>query len=152
MVLGFTGWMDGGSVSTGTVGYLVDRLGAKLFGEIKPFDFYLFDFPISTIPLSLHTEEGQPVLDAVNPMEVAAIFRPHTKIEDGIIKELRFPRSEFYVAERANVILFSGDEPHLRWGSYCDHLFRVAEEFGPDAEVLKRLMEGIDPGEFERGN
>jgi proteasome assembly chaperone (PAC2) family protein len=130
MILGLTGWMDGGSVSTGTVGYLIDKLGAASFAEIKPFDFYILNFPLAAIPLSIQADEGRAVLTSVNPMEVAAIFRPHAKIEDGVVKELRYPRNEFFCAERARAILFLGEEPHLRWGAYCEHLFRVAEEFG----------------------
>jgi len=45
MVLGFSGWMDGGEVSTGTVNYLIDKLEASKFAEIDPEDFFLLNFP-----------------------------------------------------------------------------------------------------------
>jgi len=130
MVLGFTGWMDGGSVSTGTVGYLADRLDAQSFAEIRPHDFYILNFPISTIPLAVHTSEGKAVLTSADPMDVAAVYRPSTKIEDGVIRELTFPKNEFYCSESANLILFVGEEPHIRWGAFAECLFEVAEEFG----------------------
>jgi len=130
MVLGLTGWMDGGSVSTGTVGYLADRLRATVFAHIRPLDFYLLHFPISTIPLSIHSAEGRAVLSPVSPLEVAGVFRPHAKIENGVIRKIALPRNEFHYAEQANVILFLGEEPHLRWGAFIECLFRVAEEFG----------------------
>ena len=38
-VLAFSGWMDGGDVSTGTVRRLVDLLGAKPFADIDPCGF-----------------------------------------------------------------------------------------------------------------
>ena len=34
LLLGFSGWMDGGEVSTGTVKCLIDKLGAQRFAEI----------------------------------------------------------------------------------------------------------------------
>jgi len=129
MILGFTGWMDGGSVSTGTVGYLVDRLQAEVLGEIRSHDFYILNFPIATVPLSIHTDEGKAVLTSVNPMEVASVFRPSTKIENGIIREVTYPRNRFYCSDSANVILFVGEEPHLRWGAYMECLLSLAEEF-----------------------
>jgi predicted ATP-grasp superfamily ATP-dependent carboligase len=130
MVLGFTGWMDGGSVSTGTVSYLADRLNASSFATIRPHDFYILNFPISAIPVSLHTDEGKAVLTSVNPMDVAAVFRPSTKIEDGVIRELTYPKNEFYGSDSANVILFVGEEPHIRWGAYAECLFGLAATFG----------------------
>jgi hypothetical protein len=130
LILGFTGWMDGGSVSTGTVGYLVDRLNAEPCASIRPHDFYIHNFPISTIPLSIYTSEGKAVLTSANPLDIAAVFRPNTKIEEGVIRELTFPKNEFFCSERANVVLFVGEEPHIRWGSYADCMFRLAEEFG----------------------
>jgi predicted ATP-grasp superfamily ATP-dependent carboligase len=130
MVMGLTGWMDGGSVSTGTVGYLIDRLGAAEFAEIKSHDFYIFHFPISTIPLSIRMDDDRAVMTSVNPMEVAAIFRPHAKIENGIVNELTYPRNRFFCAEKQKLVLFLGEEPHLRWGTYLECLFRVAEEMG----------------------
>ena len=68
LVLAFSGWMDGGDVSTGTVRRLVDLLGARPFAEIDPEPFYIYNFP--------------------GTMEVAALFRPPTEIEGGIIQRL----------------------------------------------------------------
>ncbi|HEX41066.1 MAG TPA: PAC2 family protein, partial [Phycisphaerales bacterium] len=58
LLVGFSGWMDGGEVSTGTVRYLIDRLDAEKFAEIDPEGFYIYSFP--------------------GLMEVTALFRPHT--------------------------------------------------------------------------
>ena len=57
LVLSFTGWMDGGNVSTGTVERLVDLLSARQVAQIDPEPFYIYNFP--------------------GPMEVAALFRPY---------------------------------------------------------------------------
>src|SRR5689334_23816479 len=76
LVLAFTGWMDGGDVSTGTVRRLVDLLEARRFAEIDPEPFYILNFPGS--------------------MELTALFRPHIEIEDGLIKALDMPANTFY--------------------------------------------------------
>ena len=60
LVLAFSGWMDGGDVSTGTVERLVDLLEAEPIASIDPEPFYIYNFPGS--------------------MEIAALFRPHIKI------------------------------------------------------------------------
>jgi len=106
MVLGFSGWMDGGDVSTGTVSFLAQELGARRLAEIDPERFYLYNFPGS--------------------MELTALFRPHTIIEDGLIAEYQGPANTLYCSEENKLILFEGHEPHLRWGEYADCLLDVA--------------------------
>jgi proteasome assembly chaperone (PAC2) family protein len=106
LVLAFSGWMDGGDVSTGTVQRLVDLLEAKPFADIDPEPFYLYNFPGS--------------------MELAALFRPHVKIEDGLVVSLDMPSNTFYSHEPANLILFLGKEPNLNWRAYGEVLLDVA--------------------------
>jgi len=110
LVLAFTGWMDGGDVSTGTVERLVNLLGARPVAEIDPEPFYIYNFPGS--------------------MEVAALFRPHTEVEDGLIKTVEMPANTFYAHEPANLILFLGKEPNLRWRTFGDCIFRLARHVG----------------------
>src|SRR4051812_31468949 len=76
LVLAFSGWMDGGDVSTGTVRRLVDILGAVPIAEIDSDPFCIYNFPGS--------------------MEVASLFRPPIKIEDGLITGLDMPTNLFY--------------------------------------------------------
>jgi len=109
MVLGLSGWMDGGDVSTGTVGALVSKLHAEPLAEIDPADFYLYSFP--------------------GPMEVAAMFRPYTHIEDGLITRYQPPRDVFYCDPASDLILFEGKEPHLRWEQFAECIFSLAKEF-----------------------
>ena len=40
ILLGFSGWMDGGEVSTGTVKYLIEKLEAQRFADIEPEGFF----------------------------------------------------------------------------------------------------------------
>jgi proteasome assembly chaperone (PAC2) family protein len=110
LILAFTGWMDGGDVSTGTVRRLVDLLHASPFAHIDPDPFYLYNFPGS--------------------MEVAALFRPGIKIEGGLITELDLPTNVFYCHEPANLVLFLGKEPNLRWVAFGDCVLEVCRRVG----------------------
>ncbi len=132
MVIGLTGWMDGGHVSTGTLAYLRERLEAQNFAEIDPLDFYIFHFPVTSLPISVHLEDGRAVVQPVSPMEFAAVFRPHAKIEDGVVREIQYPENLFHIARTPagmpDLVLFNGEEPHIRWGAYCDCIFSVCEQ------------------------
>lgn len=115
LILSFSGWMDGGDASTGTVDRLISLLNARPFAEIDPDPFYIFNFP--------------------GPMEIAALFRPEINIEDGIVQSVAMPRNEFYAAEDRNLILFKGSEPNLNWRRFGNQIFQVAKDCG-----VKRLL------------
>jgi len=110
LVLAFDGWMDGGSVSTGTVQRLVDLLEARPIVEIEPDTFYLYNFP--------------------GPMELAGLFRPSIEIEDGLIKTIEMPSAQFFLHEAANLVLFMGKEPNLRWPTFADCVLDVLDAIG----------------------
>jgi proteasome assembly chaperone (PAC2) family protein len=110
LVLAFTGWMDGGDVSTGTVQRLVDLLDAPLVAEIDPEPFYIYNFPGS--------------------MELAALFRPEIQIEDGLVVSLEMPSNRFYCHEPANLLLFLGKEPNLHWRDFGDCIIELARQVG----------------------
>jgi hypothetical protein len=118
LMLAFTGWMDGGDVSTGTVRRLIDLLDAPAVGEIDPDPFYLFNFP--------------------GPMEVAALFRPTISIEDGLISSLELPANTFHCHAAANLLLFLGREPNLRWPTFADCVL----EFARRVHVRRMLFVG----------
>src|SRR4051812_25283185 len=122
LVLAFTGWMDGGDVSTGTVRRLVDLLAAPAVAEIDPDPFYLFSFP--------------------GPMEVAALFRPAVRIEGGLVASLELPANVFHAHEPANLLLFLGREPNLRWPTFADCVL----EFARQASVRRMLFVGSFAG------
>jgi proteasome assembly chaperone (PAC2) family protein len=109
LVMGFSGWMDGGDVSTGTVNLLVDALEADRLAAIDPHPFYIYNFPGS--------------------MEVSALFRPHVRMEDGRLVELDFPENVFHYSLAHNLVLFSGKEPNINWPQYVRCIFTVCEEF-----------------------
>ena len=114
LLLGFSGWMDGGEVSTGTIKCLIDKLGAQSIAEIEPAGFYIYNFPGS--------------------MEITAMFRPHTKIREGLIESYEVPTNTFYCSEENNLILFLGKEPNLCWEEYADCIFSLCAEF--DVEMI----------------
>lgn len=125
LVIGLDGWMDGGDVSTGTIAHLANAMEARKLGYIRPDDFYIFNIPGS--------------------MEVSALFRPHTRIEEGLIVKYDWPTNEFYYSETHNLILFSGKEPNLRWVEYVDCLLHVAETFGVETIYFIGSVAGMVP-------
>ena len=125
MVLGFTGWMDGGDVSTGTVQTLIDKLDARPLAEIDSEDFYILNFPGS--------------------MEISALFRPHCTIEEGLVTEYEPPTNTFFASPRERLILLLGKEPNLHWSQYADCLFALAGEFGVSMIYFIGSVGGLVP-------
>lgn len=110
LVLAFSGWMDGGDVSTGTVQRLVELLSADPIAEIDPEPFYIYNFPGS--------------------MEITALFRPHIEIEDGLVKTVDMPSNTFFCSESEKLVLFIGKEPNLHWRAFGDCVFHLARKIG----------------------
>jgi proteasome assembly chaperone (PAC2) family protein len=108
LILGFSGWMDGGEVSSGTVQGLINKLNAKYFAEIEPEGFYINNFP--------------------GMMEMAAMFRPFTKIKEGLIEAFEFPSNSFFADEENDLILFMGKEPNLLWEEYADCIYSLCDQ------------------------
>lgn len=108
LLLGFTGWMDGGEVSSGTVQWMIDTMGAKFFADIEPENYYIYNLP--------------------GMMEVATLLRPHTRITKGLIEAFEFPSNSFFYSEASNLILFLGKEPNINWENYADCLFSLCEQ------------------------
>ncbi|MFQ6035558.1 MAG: proteasome assembly chaperone family protein [Sedimentisphaerales bacterium] len=109
LLLGFSGWMDGGEVSTGTIKYLINKLAALKFAQITPEGFYIYNFPGS--------------------MEVSSLFRPHTRIKAGLIESFEVPKNEFFGDEKNDLILFLGKEPNLQWEDFADCIFLLCKQF-----------------------
>ena len=125
MVIALSGWMDGGDVSTGTVEHLVDNLGARRLAEIDPEPFYIYNFPGS--------------------MEISALFRPHTRIEDGRITVYQPPVNLFHHAAAEGLVLFRGKEPNLHWRDYGECLFAVVELLGVETIYFVGSVAGAVP-------
>lgn len=108
MVLGFSGWMNGGDVSTGTVAWLERTLNPTRIGHIDPEGFYICNFPGS--------------------MEIAALFRPTTKIVDGLIQAYEPAQNLFYCDQRRQLVLFRGKEPNLNWVTFAECIFAAVAQ------------------------
>ncbi len=125
LLLGFSGWMDGGEVSTGTVKCLIDKLDTQKFAEIDPKGFYIYSFPGS--------------------MEITALFRPHTQIKDGIIESYEIPENTFFCSEKDNLIIFLGKEPNLNWEDFSECIFSMCMEFGVEMIYFIGSVAGLVP-------
>ena len=125
MVLAFSGWMDGGDVSTGTVNWLVDVLNAEKAAEIDPEAFYIYNFPGS--------------------MEISALFRPHAEIEGGVVKTFEPPTNRFFCHEGSDLLLFSGKEPHLGWSQFAECIFSLASRLGVSTLYFVGSFGGLVP-------
>ena len=125
LLIGFSGWMDGGDVSTGTVQSMIEKTDAHKIAEIEPKGFYIYSFPGS--------------------MELTSLFRPHTKIKEGIIKSYEIPLNEFYASPKENIIIFQGKEPNLKWEEYSNCIFALCEQFGVKMIYFIGSVAGLVP-------
>lgn len=125
MVLGFSGWMDGGGVSTGTVGYLVDACAATPAATIPAEEFYILSFPAS--------------------MEVSALVRPATQVADGRVQYVEMPENVIRSSKAENLVLFEGKEPHLRWETFAACILACAERLNVRLLVFAGSVSGTAP-------
>lgn len=115
LLLALTGWMDGGSVSTGTVRHIMEGRELVQFARLASDPFYIYNVPGS--------------------MEIAALFRPPVKYKRGVVHELEMPANEAFSDAANNMVFFVGKEPNLRWPTYARCLFSICE-----AASVKRLV------------
>lgn len=125
LLLGFSGWMDGGDVSTGSVDWLAEQADADLVAVLDPEGFYIDNFPGS--------------------MEVSALFRPHVEITDGLITSYDPPENLFYADRARNLLLFTGKEPHLNWRGFGDAIFDYARACGVEEVYFVGSVAGMVP-------
>jgi len=125
LLLGFQGWMDSGEVSTGTVKYFVETLRAERIAEIRPEGFYIENFP--------------------GTMDFAAIFRPYTKIEKGLVTRLEWPKNIFYGDAASNLIFFIGKEPNFGWKEFSECIFSACAQFGVEEIYFVGSVSGLVP-------
>jgi len=101
MIIGLDGWVNAGKVSTFSVKYLVDKLGAQKFGEILQGRFHDY-----------------------------VIQRPFVSIKEGLMRSYVPPQSTLYYCKRkenSGLILLLGVEPYMDWPRYADAVLKVAE-------------------------
>ena len=125
LVMGFSGWMDSGDVSTGTIKVLVERLGARRFAEISAQGFYIYNFP--------------------GAMDVASMVRPHCRVQQGLLQAFEFPQNNFYQAANQDLILFRGREPNLAWEEYANCIFSLCAAFDVRTIIFIGSVAGLVP-------
>jgi PAC2 family len=106
LLLALTGWMDGGSVSTGTVQHLMQGRQLVNVADLNPAGFYIDNFPGS--------------------MEISALFRPHVKYSGGVIENFTVTDNKFLADPKDNLAFFLGKEPNLNWTAFADAIFEMA--------------------------
>ncbi|MHC4913210.1 MAG: PAC2 family protein [Planctomycetota bacterium] len=125
LLVGLSGWMDGGQVSTGTVKCLIEKLNAQRFAEIESEGSYIYNFPGS--------------------MEVTSLFRPHAKIKNGLITSFEVPTNAFFYDDEHDLILFVGKEPNLQWQEFADCIFSLCSEFNVKMIYFIGSIAGLVP-------
>ena len=109
LVAGWRQWADAGSISSGLPQYLIKKTDARQIGEIHPTGFYLFQFP------GTHD-----------------LVRPIVKFDEGYPEDLQVRRNELYLTKMQdkNLVIFSGDEPHLDIERYVATFLDIVEILG----------------------
>lgn len=125
LVIGLTGWMDGGNVSTGTIEYLRQTLRGEQVAWIDPNGFYLYNLP--------------------GPMETAALFRPHIHIEEGLIQSYDLPEAVFYQTEENNLLLLAAKEPNLCWAEFSACIFEMCRICNVQRIIFIGSVAGVIP-------
>ena len=110
MLVGFSGWMDGGEVSTGTIEIFTEKLDALPLAALSPEAFYLYNFP--------------------GTMDIASLFRPHVILKDGLIHHYEEPSNLFFYDKPHNLIMLLGKAPNFNWQTYSEHVFALVDRFG----------------------
>ena len=109
MVCGVNGWVDGGQAATGSVKYLLRKLMTTGFATMPSAPFSISQLP------------GQLSL------------RPRIRMEDGLVKEHRFPQNRFFYwvnpYASKDLIFFLGAEPNMNWEEYAETLLSIVEDF-----------------------
>ncbi len=119
LVCAFKGWNDASDAASTALTFIGSAFGAKRFARIDSEEF--FDFQST---------------------------RPHIRLTEGRSREITWPEVEFYEARvpRAprDLILLAGQEPSMRWRSFCRHVVDLAEATGAQLVVtLGALMADV---------
>jgi predicted ATP-grasp superfamily ATP-dependent carboligase len=147
LIAGFEGWNDAGDAASTAVRHVRDRLLARPFAELDPEEFYDFT---ST--------------------------RPSVEIIDGRTRQLNWPTTEFSANDTkgaGTVVTLIGNEPQLKWRTFCDEVIGVAraidarlvvvlgallaevahtrptEVFGTSYDAALASEMGLDPSNYE---
>ena len=103
LVGGFLGWPDAGDVASSSIAYIAKILGGKKFASFESEVFYDF-----------------------------TKVRPQSKRVSQSDREILWPTNDFYHCRvgDADLLLFLGTEPHLKWKRYIELFLGLAERCG----------------------
>jgi len=130
MIAGWHQWADAGEISSGLPRYLIERTQARAIGEMKPDNFYLFQFP------GTHD-----------------LLRPMVKLEDGYRIALEKRRNEFFYTggeEEESFLIFLGNEPHTNVEQYAETFLDAVETLGVDRVAIVAGVNGPMPYDKDR--
>lgn len=110
VIAAFEGWNDAGDAATTAARWLRDRWAPDLLAEIDAEEFY--DFTAT---------------------------RPRVHLDEGGSREIQWPANTFTVGSAGNVdtVVLLGNEPQLRWRTFCRQIVEVAEAL--DARLVLTL-------------
>ncbi len=108
LLIAFDGWANAGQVTSAVAWYLIGRLKAKVFAEVIPDEFYIYQ--------SSGNENRRPVAD----------------IETGLIKSVNIVTTNFsYYRDplgEHDLIIASGPEPEQKWVRYIKLILDFVRE------------------------
>ena len=105
LIAAFEGWNDAGDAATTAARYLAERWDAEMIAMIDPEEFTDFS---ST--------------------------RPQVRLDEDGLREVVWPTTDVFSAtipgDGGDVVIVLGNEPQLRWRTYCEQVLHVAETCG----------------------
>lgn len=103
MVMSFRGWNDAGDAASSATAFMADLWDARRFAHVDPEDFY--DFQVA---------------------------RPVVQLVEGTTRRIDWPENVFSRARvgEADVVLFQGIEPNLRWKTFSHEVIALGRELG----------------------
>ena len=99
LVAAFRGWNDAGGAASLAAGYLRAVTDAERFAVIDP----------------------DPFIDYQQT-------RPSVTLEDGHVRSVEWPETEFLAAEPHDIVIVVGPEPNMRWRAYSDAICQLARK------------------------
>ena len=104
--MAFGGWSDTGTVTTDVTRRLADAYSAERFVTVDPEDYYVF-----------------------------TDTRPHVRMNEDGIREVRWPENEAWAAKLADtphdLIVVTGIEPNLRWRTFATRMASAIAAHSP---------------------
>jgi proteasome assembly chaperone (PAC2) family protein len=105
MVCAFKGWNDAGEAATAALSYIQGSFDSRDVAEIDPEEYYDF-----------------------------TAVRPTVRLTEGDVREIEWPENKLAVAAvpgaDADLALFQGVEPSLRWRRFTAEVIGLAQELG----------------------